>query len=59
MHGRACKQYIFWLYNTSTFNAMRYDENSFRCQCEKEDKKAEGFLISHFFKWHLDSEGVN
>ena len=35
-----CKQYIFWSYNTSTFNAMLFDENPFICQCEKEDKKA-------------------
>ena len=27
MHGRACKQYIFWSYNRSTFNAMCSDEN--------------------------------
>ena len=24
---------------TSIFNAMRLDENSFTCECEKEDKK--------------------
>ena len=29
MHGQACKQSIFWLYYTSTFNAMRFDENAF------------------------------
>ena len=40
--------YIFRSYNTSTFNAMRFDENpSFR-QCEIEDRKAEGFQISRF-----------
>ena len=25
---------------TSTFNAMSFDESSFTCHCEKEDKKA-------------------
>ena len=25
---------------------MRFDENSFTCQCEKEDKKASEFQIS-------------
>ena len=34
---------------TSTFNAMRFDENHFTRQCEKEDKKTEGFQISHFY----------
>ena len=33
---------------TSIFNAMRFDENPFTCQCEKEDKKAYSFQISHF-----------
>ena len=49
MHGRACKHYILQSYNTSTFNAMRLDENPFTRQCKKEDKKAEGFQISHFY----------
>ena len=40
MHGRTCKQYIFQSCNTSTFNAMKSDENPFTCQCKKEDKKA-------------------
>ena len=46
MQGRTCKQYIFRSYNTFTFSATRFDENPFTCQCEKEDKKAEGFQIS-------------
>ena len=48
MHGRACKQYIFRSYNTSIFNSA-FDEDPFTCQCEKEDKKAEGFEILHFY----------
>ena len=49
MHGHACKQYIFWSYDTSTFNAIRFDENPVTCQHEKEDKKAKGFKFSHFY----------
>ena len=48
VHGRACKQHVFWLYITSTFNAIRFDENPFTCQCEKENKKAKRFRISRF-----------
>ena len=44
MNGRACRQYVFRSYNTSFFR-----ENSFTCQCEKDDKKAEGFQTSHFY----------
>ena len=33
---------------TSTFNVMRFDENPFTCQSKKENKKAEGFPVSHF-----------
>ena len=28
---------------------MHFDENSFTCQCKKDDKKAEGFQTSHFY----------
>ena len=28
---------------------MRFDEIPFTSQCEKEDRKAEGFQISHFY----------
>ena len=42
-----------------------FDENPFTCQCEKEDRTAEGFKISQFdwsfssdIKWHHGSEGV-
>ena len=34
---------------TSVLNAMRFDENPFACLCGKEDKKTEGFQISHFY----------
>ena len=49
MFGHACKQYIFRSCNTSTFSAVRLDENPFTCQCEKESKMAPGFQISHFY----------
>ena len=39
MHGRALKQYILRPVGY-VFNAMRFDENYFTCQSEKEDKKA-------------------
>ena len=48
MRGSACKQYIFRSYNIC-INAMRFDENPFTFQCEKEDKKAYGSQISHFY----------
>ena len=28
---------------------MSFDESPFTCQCEKEDKKTEGFQIPHFY----------
>ena len=34
---------------TSNFKAMRFDGDPFTCQCEKEDKKASGLQISHFY----------
>ena len=40
LQRRAYKQYIFRSYDTSTFNAMCFDENPFTCQCEKGDRKA-------------------
>ena len=40
VHACTCKQYIFQSYCTSTFNAMRFDQNLFTCQCKKEGKKA-------------------
>ena len=55
MYGRAYKQCIFQSYNTSTFNAVPFDENPFTRHSEKEDKKAEGFQISHFY-WSLSND---
>ena len=49
MHGLACKQYIFSSPVTSIFNAMSFDVNPSTCRCEKEDKKAYWFQISHFY----------
>ena len=49
MHGCAWKQYIFRSFNTSTFNAVTFDENPFTRQCEKEDKNAKGFQILQFY----------
>ena len=31
----------------ATFNALRFHDYPFTCQCKKENKKAEGFEISH------------
>jgi len=43
MQGRASKQYTFRSCNTSTFNAVHFDENPFTCQCEKEETRLKGF----------------
>ena len=40
---------------TSPFSAMRFDENPLQSQCKKENKKAEGFQISHFY-WSFSSD---
>jgi len=48
MHGRACKQFVFRSSDTSTFNAMSFDENPFTGQCEKEDKMLKGFKFRNF-----------
>ena len=48
-HGRACKQYVCRSCNTPSVKAMRFDDNLSTCQCEKEDKKAERFQISHLY----------
>ena len=34
---------------TSDFNAMRFNDNPFTCQCEKEKKNAYGFQTSHLY----------
>ena len=49
--------YIFRSYNTSTFNAMRLDKNTLKCQYIKEDKKAERFQISHFY-WSFSNDSM-
>ena len=41
---------FFWSCNTSTFSAMHFGGKG-----EKEDKKAKGFLISHFY-WSFSSD---
>ena len=56
MEGCAYRQYIFLSYSTSTLNAVQFDKkNPFSCQCETEDKKADGFRISHF-DWLFSSD---
>ena len=64
MHGHACKQHIFPIfqsYKTSTFNDVRFEENPFTCQCEN---RQDCLSVSNFvllwviFKWHHGSEGV-
>ena len=40
---------------TPAFNAVRFDNNPFTCQCETEDKKAKGFRIL-FFYWSFSSK---
>ena len=48
VYGNAYKHYIFRTHNTSTFNAMRFDENPFKCQCEREDKRVKCFRFCTF-----------
>ena len=55
MQGRACEQYIFRSCNTSTFNAMRFDENPVTSQCEQGNKEAEGFQISNCY-WSFSTD---
>ena len=63
MHKHVCKQYIFRFCNTSTFNAIRFDENPLTCQCKK--RKQKGLKVSNIvlllviFKWPHSSGGVN
>ena len=54
MHGHASKWYIFRSFNTSTFNAMRFDENPLTCQCKKKERRKSLFQISHFY-WLFSS----
>ena len=53
MHGRPCKEHIFWSYNkTSTFNAKHFDENPAHASAKKKTKRLKGFIfrifIGHF-----------
>ena len=48
MHGRTCKQYIFRSYNTSTFNAMRFDEILSHASAKKKTKRLKGFKFRTF-----------
>ena len=34
---------------TSILNCMHFDGDPLTCQCEKQNKKVEGFQISHFY----------
>ena len=57
MHGRACKQYIFY------FQCYVFQSKSFHVTVRKRRQKQ--FRVSNFalllvvFKWHHGSEGVN
>ena len=42
----------------STLSAIRCDESPSTCQCEKENKKAERFQISHFY-WSFRSDIIS
>ena len=56
--ARTCLRTVFFsffflaLYHTSTFNAMRFRENPFTCQCVKEKKRLKGFEF-RTFKGHF------
>ena len=39
MHRHAYKQYMFWSYSTSTFTAMRFDENPFTSKKKKKKRR--------------------
>ena len=66
MHGRACKQYIFRSYVTSTSNAVSIDEKILSYASAKRGAKCSRVSIFFFFffffflyMWHHGSEGVN
>ena len=54
MHGHAYKQHILRSYNTSIFNAMRFDENPSRASAKKKAKRL-GFPILNFC-WLFSSD---
>ena len=49
-HMHACKQYIWWSYNKSTFSPVHFDRILFTCSCEGVEKP-EWFQIWHFYRW--------
>ena len=48
VHEHPCKESTSRLYITSTFDAMRLDENPFTYQYKMKKEKVKGFQISHF-----------
>ena len=54
MHGCTFRQYIFRSCDTSAYNAVRFDENHFTCECKKKNRIAERFQISHCW-WSFSS----
>ena len=40
---------IFSGLTTSIFNSIHFGGDPFTCYCKKEDEKAHGFQISHFY----------
>ena len=60
MHECTYKQYIFRSYNSSTFNAVRFDESPFTWQSEKDDKKAKGFkFCACIGRFQVTAKGLN
>ena len=45
-HIHACKQYIWWSYNKSTFNTVHFNKNPSLCSCQKDlnDFKFDAFV---------------
>ena len=63
IYGRACKQYIFRSYSTSTFGATRFDKKKYFHRPVRK-RRQKGFKVSNFallwvvFNWHHGGEGV-
>ena len=38
VHIHACRQYIWWSYNKSSFDTVHFDRNHFTCSCKGEKK---------------------
>ena len=49
--ARTQQQTVYFpvLYSTSTFSAVRFDENPFACRCNTEGRNAEGFQTWYFY----------